>query len=101
MAALVGALALSVMSGTIAVAHGNNEHVRGVVSAISDTSITVQTPDKSTKTLTLTAKTAFEKGGVKVTRNDLKVGDRVVIDVPKGTLEAAEIQAGAPKKASK
>ena len=80
--------------GTVAFAHGNNDHVRGVVTQISAQSITVQLANKTSKTLTLSAKTTFERAGKPATMSDLKVGDRVVIDVPKNTNEAVEVQIG-------
>src|SRR5262245_13571442 len=82
--------------GTILSAHGNNDHVRGVVTQISAASVTVQISGQSTKTLALNNKTTFEKSGQAAQLSDLKVGDRVVIDVPKGTTEALLIKFGAP-----
>ena len=84
--------------GTIAFAHGDYDHVRGVVTQISPTSLTVQTTDKTTKTLVITPKTKFQKSGTLAAPADLKVGDRVVIDVPKGKNEARVITFGTPKK---
>jgi hypothetical protein len=85
-----------VCAGTAVLAHGNNDHVRGVVTQISTASVTVQVSDQTTKTLTLNDKTTFEKSGQAAHASDLKVGDRVVIDVPKGTSEALLIKFGAP-----
>lgn len=79
-------------------AHGDYDHARGVVTAISAKSITIQLQDNKTKTLTLTAKSTFEKSGEPAQVNDLKVGERVVIEVPKGTTEARIIRFGPPKK---
>ena len=86
-----------VLAGTIAFAHGTNEHVRGVVTQVSAQSITVQTADKATKTLTLTDKTTFQRAGKSALLADVKVGDRVVIDVPAKTTNALLIQIGAAK----
>jgi exosome complex RNA-binding protein Rrp4 len=94
---------LSIVSmGTMVSAPGNNDHVRGVVTQISATSVTVQVSGQTTKTLTLSEKTTFEKSGRAAQLNDLKVGDRVVIDVPKGSTDASLIRFGPPppKKAS-
>lgn len=87
--------------GAVAFAHGDNEHVRGVVTAISAKSLTIQLQDNKTKTLTLTAKSTFEKSGEPAQVKDLKIGERVVIDVPKGTTEARIIRFGPPKKTTK
>jgi hypothetical protein len=93
------ALVVSVgLAGTIAFAHGGNEHVRGVVTQISAQSITVQTADKATKTLTLTDKTVFERAGKAAHLADVKVGDRVVIDVRQKTTNALLIKIGATAK---
>lgn len=82
-------------------AHGNFEHVRGVVTAVSAGSITIQLADQKTKTFTLTAKSTFEKSGAAVKAGDLKVGERVIIEVPKGTTEARIIKFGPPKATAK
>ena len=87
-------------AGTIALAHGANDHVRGTVTQISAQGITVETTAKATRTLTINDKTTFAKSRRKATLADLKVGDLVVIDVPKNTNEALEVQFGAPKKAA-
>ena len=64
----------------LAVAHEGFEHIRGTVTQISDKAITIQTPEKQTKTLLLLADTTFQNGTAAATLKDLKVGDRVVID---------------------
>jgi hypothetical protein len=94
-------LALLLASGAPAFAHGNNAHVRGVVTQVSAQSITVQLADKTTKTLTVNAKTTFERAGKAAAMTDVKVGDRVVIDVPKNSSDALEVQIGAAKAATK
>jgi hypothetical protein len=83
-----------------AFAHGNNVHVRGVVTQVSATSITVQQANNTAKTVTLSAKTTFLKAGKAAAMADVKVGDRVVIDLPKGSTEALEVQIGAAKAAA-
>ena len=90
------ALVLAISAG--AVAHEGNEHVRGVVTAVSAQSVTVELANKTTKVLTLSAKTAVENAGKAARLADLKVGDRVVIDVPEHTSNAVLIKVGAAKK---
>lgn len=87
-------IASALVAATSLVAHEGNEHVRGTVTALSAQSITVQTTEKATTVLTFTSKTTFVKGGKPARLADLKVGDRVVVDVPKGTKRAAEVQIG-------
>ena len=95
--ALAGSLSLV---STLAFAHGGNEHVRGVVLKVAAQSVTVQTADNLTKTLTLTGKTTFKKDGKAAAPSDLHVGDRVVIDVPEKTTTALLVQIGAAPKAA-
>ena len=96
------ALALTLALGVPAFAHGTNAHVRGVVTQVSAQSITVQLANNTTKTLTVSVKTTFERAGKPAAMTDLKVGDRVVVDVPKNSSAALEVQIGtAPKPAAK
>lgn len=83
----------------IAMAHGNQKHVMGSVTSISDSSITVETTGKKSVTVEIVGKTRFEKSGASATLNDLKVGDRVVIhaDASGEKLIASEVQFGATK----
>jgi hypothetical protein len=87
-----------VATATIAFAHGNNDHVRGTVTEISATSMTVQVSPQVVKTLALNDKTTFDMGGKTAHLADLKIGDRVVVDVPKGKNEALSVRFGAPAK---
>ena len=88
--------ALSVM----ALAHGNEKHVMGKVTSISDSSITVETTAKKSVTVEVSDKTKFEKSGAAATVKDLKVGDKVVIhaEVSGDKLVAHEVQFGAKPK---
>jgi hypothetical protein len=89
-------VAALLVSGAVLLAHGGNEHVRGVVTQLSAHAITVQTANKATRTITITEKTAFKRGGKDAQVADLKVGDRVVIDVPAKKSEALLVQIGVP-----
>src|SRR6266849_455149 len=86
---------LSVM----ALAHGNEKHIMGTVSSISDTSITVETKAKKSVTVDVSDKTKFEKSGSPATLKDLKVGDKVVVyaDVSGDKLVGNEVHFGAMK----
>ena len=91
------ALVLAISAG--ALAHNGNDHVRGTVTQVSAQSVTVQLADKTTKTLTISAKTEFESAGKPGHLADVRVGDRVVIDVPEHGSSALLIKVGAaPKK---
>ena len=89
-------VAFVVAMGAGAFAHEGNDHVRGVVVKIqpewSTNSITVRTTDNEIRTLTVTDKTAFKQGKKTVQLTDLKVGDRVVVDVPAKTARATLVQ---------
>jgi hypothetical protein len=91
---LITVVTAIVLAGTIVLAHGNFVHVRGVVTSVSAQSITVQTKGKETRTLTLSDKTAFKQAGKPAQLSDIKVGDRVVVDVPQKKSEAVLIQIG-------
>ena len=96
---IIAVLFAMLAAGAAAMAHGDNDHVRGTITQISAQGITLQTTARATRTLALNDKTTFEKSGRKAALADLRVGDRVVVDVPKNTNEALVIQFGAPKKA--
>jgi ribosomal protein S1 len=87
------ALVLAISAG--ALAHNGNDHVRGTVTQVSAQSVTVQLADKTSKTLTISAKTEFEAAGKPGHLADVKVGDRVVIDVPEHGSSALLIKVGA------
>ncbi len=88
------------LAGGVAFAHGDAEHVQGTVTSITATAITVQTPAKQTRTITINEKTMFMRGKTHLSLSDVKVGDRVVLDVDKKTSVATEVKLGtapAPK----
>jgi dihydroxyacid dehydratase/phosphogluconate dehydratase len=95
---LLSILGLVLAIGAGALAHNGNDHVRGTVTQVSAQSVTVQLPDKTTKTLSISAKTAFENAGKPGHLADVKVGDRVVIDVPEHGSNALLIKVGAAAK---
>ena len=79
MHALTAALAL-ILGSAVAYAHNGVEHVMGTVTAVTDSSITVDTAKHTSVTVLLDATTKFTKNDAQMTRKDVKVGDRVVID---------------------
>ncbi|MFY9530485.1 MAG: DUF5666 domain-containing protein [Candidatus Acidiferrales bacterium] len=87
----------------LTLAHGNEQHVMGTVTAISADSITVQTAAKEPKTTTVSvvASTKFLKSGAEASLKDLKVGDRVVIHAKANgdKLEAITVAFGKPSHA--
>lgn len=74
----------------VARAHEGMVHVMGIVTALTDKSVTVETKDKKAVEVVLSDTTTYEKTGKPAARSDLKVGDRVVIHAMKmkGVLQA-------------
>ena len=95
---LLSVVAVVLALGAGVLAHNGNDHVRGTVTAVSAQSVTVQLADKTSKTLSISAKTEFDNAGKPGHLADLKVGDRVVIDVPEHGTSALLIKVGAAKK---
>jgi ribosomal protein S1 len=95
----VAVVALSFTLSLMALAHGNEKHVMGTVTHISDNSITVETKEKKSVTVDVSDTTKFENSGAAATLKDLKVGDKVVIhaDGSSGKLVAHEVRFGAMK----
>ena len=95
--ALLGLAAAFALMGAVTLAHGNAVHVRGVVTQINGRSVTVQPVAKGAKGVTFTVAdhTEIDKGAKVASLADLKVGDRVVVEIPKGKTEAESIKIGA------
>ena len=95
---LIGA----VLFAGLAFAHGDEQHVMGTVTKITDTTITVEVAPKQDETqktavtVNVVPSTKFEKMGTAATMKDLKVGDRVVIHAAKkgDKLEARIVKIG-------
>ena len=85
------------VTGAIAMAHGDALHVRGTVTQIVGQSVTIQPTTKGAKALTFTVAdhTEIDKVGKVAAFKDLKVGDRVAVEIPKGKTEAESIKIGA------
>ncbi len=79
-------------------AHAGMEHVMGTVAAVTDTSITVDTVKHTKVTVLLNPSTKFSHSNAQASLQDLKVGDRVVVEAkpnPDKKLVAAEVRWGA------
>ena len=69
------------LGSAAAYAHNGVEHVMGTVTALTDSSITVNTTVKHTSvTVLIDSTTKFSKNAAHASLKDLKVGDRVAID---------------------
>lgn len=90
-------LTLSLLSLS-AVAHDGSHAMKGTVTAITNNTLTIETPAKKTITIHFDNKTTFTKSESAATAKDLKVGDRVVIEAHDmdGKMHAVKIRFGKP-----
>jgi hypothetical protein len=97
--AILGVVSAFALMGTVTFAHGNAVHVTGTVTQINGNSVTVQPVTKGAKLVTFTVAdhTEIDRGAKVAKLADLKVGDRVVVEIPKGKTEAESIKIGAAK----
>jgi protein involved in polysaccharide export with SLBB domain len=81
---------------------GDQVQVRGTVSKIAESSITVATMSGETKTVNIVAATKFIKSGAPATLKDLQEGDRAVIEATTvgENLEASEVRFNQSAKAT-
>lgn len=80
-----------------ATAHDGHDHkLMGVVSMLHENHLEVKAADGKTSTITLNEKTKIVRGKTRLTAADLKVGDRVVVNVGNGKppLVAKQVQVG-------
>jgi hypothetical protein len=97
----VALLSIALLFAVTSFAHNGNEHVMGTVTAISANSITVQPAAKDAKpaTVAVVSSTMFMKSSAHASLQDLKVGDRVVIEAKDNKddkLEAISVTFGKP-----
>ncbi|MGA2420525.1 MAG: hypothetical protein ABSG69_10600 [Candidatus Acidiferrum sp.] len=89
-----------------AFAHGDKVHVRGTVTSVTDSSVTVKSPDGKAVEVKLVKGTIYilhqASADQPAKAGDLAVGDNVVIHAtPEGTrLEADEVKFSVPAKSS-
>ncbi len=95
-------LVLVVFAAGATLAHGKEEHLMGTVTAMTDSSITVQTKAKDPIVVYTIAETKYEKSGAAASMKELKLGDRVVIHAARinDKLVANEVQFGAATRAA-
>lgn len=84
------------LASIVVFAHGDGEHVKGTVKEISATSLTVVATGGNEVRVALLASTRIERGKAAVTWNDIRVGERVVIDVmgEKDSMHAMVVKLG-------
>ena len=81
---LLFAVAALMFTSAIGFAHNGVEHVMGTVTAVTDTSITVDTVKHTAVTVTVDANTTFSHKETKASLKDVKIGERVVINAKEG-----------------
>lgn len=79
-------LALAATS-TLALAHNGVEHVMGTLSAKDANSVTVETVKHTKVTVLLDKTTTYNFNDKASSLNDLKIGERVVVNAKEGTDE--------------
>jgi hypothetical protein len=82
-----------------ALAHGDEEHVIGMVASVTKDSITVKTNANAVVTVAVVPQTTFTKNKTAGKFSDLSVGDRVVIhakEPTEGKLVADTVQFSTP-----
>src|SRR3979409_2212888 len=99
--AIIAVLGL-MLGSAIAFAHNGVEHVMGTITAVSDTSVTVDTLKHTSVTVLLDPSTTFSNNDAQACRKDLKVGDRGVINAkenPDKKFVALSVKLGAKSTA--
>ena len=79
---------LLIAASAPAFAHGSFDHIRGTVAKIANNVLTVKTATGNVD-VKLDNKTELTRNNQKAEIADLKVGARVIVDVPKGGSEKA------------
>src|SRR5713226_7663023 len=69
-----------ILGAAIVYAHNGVEHIMGTVTALTDSSITVDTLKHTSITVLIDPTTKFSKNDAQASRKDVKVGDRVAIE---------------------
>jgi len=96
---LAAQFSILVLAGVLA-AHEGMQHLLGRVTAVTESSITVETAGKEPKlvTVSITPQTKVEKDGSPALLKDLKAGERVVVHAKENNkkLEAALVIFGRP-----
>ena len=92
------AMAALMIGSALAFAHNGVEHVMGTVTALTDTSITVDTTQHKSVTVMVDTATTFTNKNAKASLKDLKAGDRVSINAKEAAgekLQAVSVKWGA------
>jgi hypothetical protein len=102
MTRVLGIAAAFILTAVVASAHGDAVKVSGTVKQINGQSVTIQPTAKGTKAVSFIVAewTEIDRAGEVAALKDLKVGDRVVVEIPKGKKEAESIKIGPAEAAT-
>lgn len=97
MTRVLGIATALILTSVVASAHGDAVKTAGTVKQINGQAVTIQPAAKGAKALTFVVAewTEIDKAGDVAALKDLKVGDRIVVEIPKGKKEAESINIGA------
>ena len=86
-----------VLFSAVRKSHGDEQHLMGTVTKITDKAITIEMKDKKTAEAVLTHETKCMKGDATAELKEVKVGDRVAITAKKSgdKLVATMVKIGA------
>lgn len=90
------------VGSAIAFAHNGIEHVMGTITALTESSVTIDTVKHATVVVLLEPSTTFSDNGAAASLKDLKVGDRVVVNAKPNSekkLAAVSVRWGANSSA--
>jgi hypothetical protein len=91
-------LVVTLISASAAFAHGDKTHIMGTVSTLDAGYLVVKDREGKPISIRLSKETKYQTGDAPAAAGDLKVGDRVVVDVgDKGdSLIATEVRFSSP-----
>jgi uncharacterized protein related to proFAR isomerase len=94
-------IASILLVASLAFAHGNEQHIIGTVSKMTESIIAVTTTDGKSVEVVLTPQTTFTKQDKTISAEEIKEGDRVVIHAKKNgeKLEATSVRIGSANSA--
>jgi hypothetical protein len=100
---VLGLIMAFALSPTLSAHDGHDHKIMGVVSNVHENHLEVKAKDGKTSAITLNAKTKIVRGKSPLAVTDIKVGDRVVVNVGNGKepLVAKEVQLGATTTTAK
>ena len=78
----------------VAVAQADTEHLRGTVTKVAGATVTIRTTENQTRTITIASTAMIMRGSGHLTIQDIRVGDRVVLDLDRKTSVATSVELG-------